>query len=114
MRKVGYNGMSDAEVKRVVSSLDASGNHRIGYREFISALIERRHCFDRQQLRECFKKCDVRGVGKISYEDVKQAVCPAITESDWQEISAQLPGGKEKFELSFEEFVLLMEAGPPA
>eukprot|EP00929_Paragymnodinium_shiwhaense_P023090 TRINITY_DN14541_c0_g3_i3.p1 TRINITY_DN14541_c0_g3~~TRINITY_DN14541_c0_g3_i3.p1 ORF type:complete len:1093 (-),score=272.98 TRINITY_DN14541_c0_g3_i3:141-3419(-) len=111
MRHVGYN-MTEDELRKVVSSLDGSGAQRIGYREFISALIERRVTFDRQQLRECFKKFDVRGVGKISYDDVKRAVCPAITESDWQEISAQLPGGaKDKLELDFDEFVLLMEAG---
>ena len=52
--------------------------------EFISALIERRVKFDRQQLFECFKKFDKQGTGRITYNDVKSVMCNAITESEWQ------------------------------
>ena len=48
-----------------MAALDGSGNQRIGYKEFISALIERRVKFDRQQLFECFKKFDKQGKGRM-------------------------------------------------
>jgi len=111
MRHVGY-AMSDTELDQVVAALDSSGTQRIGYKEFISALIERRVKFDRQQLWEIFKKFDTNDTGVIAYEDVKSVVCPAITESEWQEIATEIPGGaKGRFELNFDEFVALMENG---
>eukprot|EP00928_Gymnodinium_smaydae_P039364 TRINITY_DN26907_c0_g1_i1.p1 TRINITY_DN26907_c0_g1~~TRINITY_DN26907_c0_g1_i1.p1 ORF type:complete len:917 (+),score=191.31 TRINITY_DN26907_c0_g1_i1:52-2751(+) len=109
MRHVDYE-MSSDELQKVVASLDGSGCQRIGYKEFISALIERRVKFDRQQLWECFKKFDSNDTGRISYEDVKSVVCPAITQSEWEEIAGQGTGA-QKLELTFEEFVMLMENG---
>lgn len=107
MRHVGYN-MGPDELARLVAALDGSGSQRIGYKEFISALIERRVQFDRQQLRECFKKLDRNQTGRISYEDVRQILRKGITESEWQEITAV--GTGDRFELTFEEFAALMEA----
>lgn len=108
MRHVGYE-MSDAELDKVVAALDGSGSQHIGYKEFISALIERRVTFDRLQLQQCFMKFDKRNTGRITYEDVKNVLTPAITESEWQEIANV--GGKAhpSPELTFDEFVLLME-----
>ena len=57
----------EREVRSLVSALDASGGaQKIGYQEFISALIERRMKFEREQLLEAFKKLDVFGEGKIT------------------------------------------------
>jgi len=110
MRHVGYD-MTKVELSQVMAALDGSGNERIGYKEFISALIERRVKFDRQQLFECFKKFDKQGIGRITYQDVKSVMCNAITESEWQEIavssSNQDPSSMP--ELTFNEFVALME-----
>merc|ERR1719291_125946 len=108
MRSVGYE-MSDADLSQVVAALDGTGSQRIGYKEFISALIERRVKFDRQQLQECFKKFDVEGTGKITYRDVKRAMSGSISESEWQEIAA-LPGRPaQQAELTFDEFVAIIE-----
>lgn len=107
MRHVGYV-MGPDELARLVAALDGSGSQRIGYKEFISALIERRVQFDRQQLRECFKKLDRNQSGRISYEDVRSILRKGITESEWQEIAAV--GAGDRFELTFEEFAALMEA----
>jgi len=109
MRSVGYQ-MSDSDLAQIVAALDGTGSQRIGYKEFISALIERRVKFDRQQLWECFKKFDVKGTGKITYEDVKRAMSGSMSESEWQEIAA-LPGRPDgqRAELTFDEFVALME-----
>jgi len=104
MKHVGYVMSSSGELEQIMAALDASGSQRIGYKEFISALIERRVKFDRQQLRECFKKFDTNNSGTISYDDVKKIVAGGITESEWQEIASQ------RSEITFEEFVALMES----
>merc|ERR1712187_69771 len=114
MRHVGYE-MSPAELEHLVDSLDGTGNQRIGYKEFISALIERRVKFDRQQLRECFNKFDKDKTGKISYNDVKGVMAgQVLTEQEWEEIvqfgSSQIGGGSvQSSELTFDQFVVLME-----
>merc|ERR1712137_302724 len=112
MRHIGYE-MTDVELERIVAALDSSGGRRIGYKEFISALIERKVKFDRQQLWECFKKFDHSGSGYISYEDVRAVLhgggdgsTPGITESEWLE----MPGAKASQGLCFDEFVALMES----
>merc|ERR550532_1120521 len=110
MQHVGYD-MSEAELQQLMDSLDGTGSQRIGYKEFISALIERRVKFDRQQLRECFKKFDKDNSGRIRYEDVQHIMTPGITESEWEEITAlgNQPGAALIPELTFEQFVALME-----
>merc|ERR1719171_3143036 len=68
MLELGYD-IDEGEVRSVVSALDASGGaQKIGYQEFISALIERRMKFERSQLLEAFKKLDVYGEGKITQQ----------------------------------------------
>jgi len=109
MRHIGY-AMSDEELDQIMASLDPQGQ-RIGYKEFVSALIERRVKFDRQQLRACFKKFDTNNNGRITFEDVTSKMAAGITESEWQEITsvcASAKGGGPR-ELTFEEFVELME-----
>merc|ERR1719272_2303785 len=69
MRHIGYE-MKDEELAKVMAALDGTGSNRIGYKEFIYALIERRVKFDRSQLLECFKKFDTNNTGRIAYEDV--------------------------------------------
>lgn len=112
MKHIGYK-MSSDELDQVVAALDSTGCQRIGYKEFISALIERRVKFDRQQLWECFKKFDIHETGKITYDDIKSVVCPAITASEWEEIACG-GSGQQNFELTFDEFVLLMAKGADA
>eukprot|EP00747_Dinoflagellata_sp_TGD_P065176 gnl/TRDRNA2_/TRDRNA2_154246_c0_seq1.p1 gnl/TRDRNA2_/TRDRNA2_154246_c0~~gnl/TRDRNA2_/TRDRNA2_154246_c0_seq1.p1 ORF type:complete len:556 (+),score=119.84 gnl/TRDRNA2_/TRDRNA2_154246_c0_seq1:167-1669(+) len=117
MQHIGYE-MSQQDLSRIMAAFDGTSGQKIGYKEFISALIERRMKFDRQQLWEAFKKFDTNKDGYISYDDVKSVLCssdsrtPGITESEWQEIA--LPSSKgTKAQgatlLSFDEFVALME-----
>jgi len=109
MRHVGYEIKRD-DIKQIMAVLDGTGNQRIGYKEFISALIERRVRFDRQQLLECFKKFDTGNTGKIRYEDVASVMSPALSESEWHEIAgcgSQVPNSMPA--LTFEQFVELMQ-----
>merc|ERR1719341_1827836 len=118
MRHVGYE-MSSEELKhvtgQVVAALDPD-SQKIGYKEFVSALIERRVKFDRQQLWECFKKFDTTSSGRITFHDVRTKMAAGITESEWQEITAVCSTNsttrspsRERAELTFDEFVALME-----
>merc|ERR1719145_270647 len=107
MAHVGYQ-MDREEVEQVMAALDPQ-SRRIGYKEFVSALIERRVTFDRQQLWECFKKFDTTNSGRISYEDVRSKMAAGITQSEWEEIMASTKSGQAATELTFDEFVLLME-----
>merc|ERR1712185_859460 len=91
MRHVGLN-VSEEELEKIVTTLgdsSPSGSERILYREFISAFIQRRMNVDRTQLRECFKRFDTRGTGRICFQDVQNALCnsdtgaPRISEYEW-------------------------------
>eukprot|EP00930_Biecheleria_cincta_P033592 TRINITY_DN2327_c0_g2_i1.p1 TRINITY_DN2327_c0_g2~~TRINITY_DN2327_c0_g2_i1.p1 ORF type:complete len:944 (-),score=170.29 TRINITY_DN2327_c0_g2_i1:258-2876(-) len=108
MRNIGYE-MTQNELGQIMAALDGSGSQRIGYKEFISALIERRVKFDRQQLFECFKKFDKQGIGRITYQDIQSVMCNAVTESEWQEIAGFTADAGNMPELSFDEFVTLMD-----
>jgi len=109
MRHVGYEIKGD-DVKQIMAVLDSTGNQRIGYKEFISALIERRVRFDRQQLLECFKKFDTGNTGKIRYEDVASVMSLGLTESEWHEIAGLGSQDSNSMPaLTFEQFVELME-----
>jgi len=109
MRHVGYE-LNEAELEQLLYSLASPLNQKIGYKEFISALIERRVKFDRQQLQECFNRFDTKGLGLISYEDVQRAISASISESEWHEITTG-SGSREGAprDLNFDEFVALME-----
>jgi calcium-dependent protein kinase len=108
MQRVGY-GMSSDELDQIMDALDGTGRKRIGYKEFISALIERRVKFDRQQLRECFKKFDPDNTGVITYENVKRTM-KDVTESEWQDIATfGSKDANQRPQLTFDEFVALME-----
>lgn len=109
MRHVGYE-MSQTELDQVLAALDPE-SHRIGYKEFVSALVERRVKFDRQQLWECFKKFDTNNSGRITYEDVRSKLTAGITESEWEEIavaSGRVSDGGIP-DLTFDDFCALME-----
>mmetsp|Transcript_118090 Transcript_118090/g.220762 ORF Transcript_118090/g.220762 Transcript_118090/m.220762 type:complete len:895 (+) Transcript_118090:119-2803(+) len=115
MRHVGHV-LPEPDVKKIVAALDPSGQGRIGYSEFISALIQRRVKFSREQFIDVFRKFDQAKKGRITYEDVRRVLqgnaddTPGITESEWKEIAApnirtdELPG------LTVDEFLALMEA----
>merc|ERR1719401_1277761 len=91
MRHIGYE-MKNEELAKIMAALDVTGNQQIGYKEFISALIERRVKFDRSQLMAVFKRFDVENKGRIAYEDVAKMLknnsgqTPGITQSEWVEI----------------------------
>lgn len=111
MQHVGHE-MRKEELDQIMAALDPQ-SQRIGYKEFISALIERRVKFDRQQLWECFQKFDTTNSGRIKYEDVVAKMPAGITESEWQEITSACVSPEDSKhipkELNFDEFVALME-----
>lgn len=119
MRHVGLV-LPEEELTRLVAALSSSGSDQIQYREFVSALIQRRVTVDRVQLLECFRKFDTGGTGRIRFEDVQNALCgseagtPGMTESEWAEVVLQSnPAGSgtnnDNVELTFDDFVALLE-----
>jgi len=90
-RLVGFD-LKPWELSEIVEAMDCSGSGRIGYQEFVSALVEQRLGFDEQLLRDCFAKFDASGSGCITYDAVRRVLCsgsgaaPGITESEWEEI----------------------------
>jgi calcium-dependent protein kinase len=119
MRHVGLV-LPEEELTRLVAALSSSGSDQIQYREFVSALIQRRVTVDRAQLLECFRKFDTGGTGRIRFEAVQNALCgseagtPGMTESEWAEVVLQSnPAGSgtnnDNVELTFDDFVALLE-----
>jgi len=111
MRHVGLD-LPEEDLIGLVAALSPSGNDQIQYREFISALIQRRVKVDRAQLLECFQKFDTGATGRIRFEDVQNVLCdsgsgaPGITEKEW---AAVLSPDSVEAELTFEDFVALLE-----
>lgn len=117
MRQAGYE-MSMEELEHIVAALGGAESGRIGYAEFIAALVEQEVDFGEQDLRRCFQKLDIRSTGCIAYEDIRDALSssdssrPGITESEWEEIA--MPGGsggmRDRLELTFERFATLVRS----
>jgi len=118
MRHVGVV-LPQEELARLVAALSPSGSEQIQYREFVSALIQRRVKVERAQLLECFRKFDTGGTGFIRFEDVQNALSnseagtPGITESEWAEVVSQAHTAEAVVssvpELTFDDFVALLE-----
>lgn len=116
MLHVGLD-MSKEELAKLVAALSPTGEHRIQYREFMSALVQR--CkVDGAKLMECFQRIDSGGKGRISFQDVRNAVSngeagePGITETEWAEVISQarvMGAVALDGELTFDEFVKIIE-----
>lgn len=119
MRQTGYK-MSMEELEQIVAALGGAENGCIGYAEFIAALVEQEVDFGERDLKRCFDKLDARSVGRLAYEDIRDALSnihstrPGITESEWEEIA--MPGGRggmqERLDLTFERFAALVQSQP--
>lgn len=115
MRHVEYE-LPEPDVRKIVAALDPTGQSRIGYLEFISALCQRRHKFSEDQYKAVFKKFDRNETGRITYKDVVRVLqcnagdTPGITESEWNEFAAPYARTKELPGLNEQEFLDLMQA----
>eukprot|EP00916_Digyalum_oweni_P020024 GHVL01033491.1.p1 GENE.GHVL01033491.1~~GHVL01033491.1.p1 ORF type:complete len:582 (-),score=72.40 GHVL01033491.1:1975-3720(-) len=111
MQRAGYI-MLDAELQNVMNSLDPTGNNRIGYHEFISALLVQRNNFERQQWAEVFNKFDSQKKGKITLDSLSEVLRSGgerLSDKEALDIFQQL--GKSAHDtIEFDEFMELMEA----
>eukprot|EP01069_Polyplicarium_translucidae_P005006 Polyplicarium_translucidae@DN2701_c0_g1_i5.p1 len=73
MRRAGLD-VDDAQLNSIMSSFNTDSRNRIGFNEFISALLARRYAFREEQLREVFEKFDIRSEGRITVSDLKIAL----------------------------------------
>jgi len=111
MQECGYP-VKEHELEMIMETLDPNsagvGQGRIGYNEFIAALMERRVKIDMQQLRECFSRLDREGKGRISLRDAQEfllgtASQVGITASEWTELEPGEGG------IDFEQFCMLVK-----
>mmetsp|Transcript_47720 Transcript_47720/g.103840 ORF Transcript_47720/g.103840 Transcript_47720/m.103840 type:complete len:618 (+) Transcript_47720:52-1905(+) len=114
MEHIGYK-LGETELDMIVAALDCTGGQRVGYKEFVSALMGP-VAFNREQLWTCFRKFDTVGRGLIGYEDVQAVLIGGagastrLTEAEWQDIAASVGAIDPNLptELTFEAFVTLM------
>jgi calcium-dependent protein kinase len=89
---------------------------RIEYAEFLAATAWQHLSYDKDHLRECFRKLDRSRSGRISYADMCSALrgsadSPAISESEWEDLTVPVGRGgmHDRLEVTFERLVDLIE-----
>lgn len=82
-----------------------SSDDKIGYEEFMAALMETRVPASEEQLRQCFRKFDVEGTGRIRYVDVERATRAAISRQEWRDLIGDHGGdAAHDYGITFETF----------
>ena len=66
--------ISDKEIEDIFKSIDTNNSKRIDYTEFISAMLDESSFCQEERLMEIFKMLDKDGSGKISKNEIKNAL----------------------------------------
>eukprot|EP01071_Lankesteria_metandrocarpae_P003966 Lankesteria_metandrocarpae@DN3289_c0_g1_i1.p1 len=110
MQEAGYE-ITEADIEKICSSLDTSGDNMIGYNEFISALLASRWQFQEPQLREVFNKFDVTQEGYITIDNLKTALkghrSNQLTDTQLEVIFSEIDVDGDG-RVDFDEFMALM------
>lgn len=113
MKQIGITADSSS-LDKIMDSLDATGQGRIGYRAFISALLYKRVKIEPQQLSEIFKKFDTNNSGFITYDTLKSKI-PNMTPSEFEETAGETArniankNSTTSLHMTFDQFVALYE-----
>lgn len=107
------NGMREVACTRtlapdaIVGALGdgTSSDDKVGYEEFMAALMETRVPASEEQLRQCFRKFDAEGTGRIKYADIERATRAAISQQEWRDLLGD-HGGDAAYDygITFETF----------
>ena len=84
----------DKNIEELFNSFDTDGTGKLGYTEFISASIEQNIYMREERLLEAFKMLDKDKSGKISKEEIKNAL--KLDNIDNQQLSLYI----QKFDLN--------------
>lgn len=111
--KDGLNDVKNKdELIAIMEGADTDGSGTINYTEFIAATMEQNTYLREENLRNAFKMFDKDGSGKISIDEMKQALGAdlegQIEEDDaWQDLINEVDIDGDG-EIDFEEFITMM------
>jgi calcium-dependent protein kinase len=100
------------ELLAIIEAVDTDSSGAINYTEFIAATMEQNMYLKEENLRNAFKMFDKDGSGKISIEEMKQALGAGVddqteNEEDWHNMIEEVDIDGDG-EIDFEEFISMM------
>lgn len=107
------DGMKDVKNKEellaIMEGADTDGSGTINYTEFIAATMEQNMYLKEENLRNAFKMFDKDGSGKISSDEIKQALGYGMEgqiedEEEWNKLISEVDKDGDG-EIDFEEFI---------
>lgn len=110
------DGLKDVKNKEdlmaIMEGADTDGNGTINYTEFIAATMEQNMYLKEENMRNAFRMFDKDGSGKISIDEMKQALGHNIDgqtedEEEWNKLIEEVDIDGDG-EIDFEEFISMM------
>jgi calcium-dependent protein kinase len=74
LRIAAYKCGIDIDVEEIIRHVDSDRNGFVNYSEFLTATVNRKQAFSRERVQEVFNIFDVNKDGKISLEELKEAL----------------------------------------
>lgn len=71
---VGYNNISEDELKQIVNAADIDKDGNINYNEFIAATLNTRMAITEESVRQVFEKLDTDNSGYLDPSELKEAI----------------------------------------
>jgi calcium-dependent protein kinase len=111
--KDGLNGVKNKEeLLAIMEGADTDSSGSINYTEFIAATMEQKMYLKEENLRNAFKMFDKDGSGKISIEEMKNALGAELNdqtedEDQWNQMIQEVDTDGDG-EIDFEEFIAMM------
>jgi len=100
------------ELMAIMEGADTDGSGTINYTEFIAATMEQNMYLKEENLRNAFRMFDKDGSGKISIDEMKQALGAEVegqtdNEDEWNQLIEEVDIDGDG-EIDFEEFISMM------